>query len=76
MSIPTVISNFEGLDVNGGIQQSPFPAKTKHVQGTVNGTSTAISSMYFSDKILITISQAGRLSQWVYTLSIFNINKL
>jgi proteasome assembly chaperone 3 len=48
-----------------GIQQEPFPAKTKQAAGLIGGTETDISSISFSDKIMVTISQAGRLSQWV-----------
>lgn len=65
MSLPTVVSDMQGLGISENVTKSPFPAATKQASGTVNGTSTAVSSMYFSDKILITISQAGRLSQWV-----------
>lgn len=48
-----------------GIQESPFPTHSKTVAGLVGGAETDISSLAFSDKILITISQGGRLSQWV-----------
>jgi len=47
------------------VEQEPFPAQTKQAAGLVRGTETDISSIYFSDKIMITISQAGRLSQWI-----------
>jgi len=47
------------------VEVSPFPVKTKQAAGLVNGTETDISSFYFADKIMITISQDGRLSQWV-----------
>jgi len=50
---------------NGGVRQAPFPAPTKEAAGLVNGVHTDVSSMYFSDKIMITISQDGRLSQWI-----------
>ena len=46
-----------------------FPAGSREVSGVVNGVTTEISSTSFADKILITISQEGRLSQWVYTLA-------
>lgn len=45
--------------------QIPFPAATKQVAGLVNGIQTDVSTMSFSDKIMVTISQAGRLSHWV-----------
>ncbi|KAL2404022.1 hypothetical protein ABEF95_002573 [Exophiala dermatitidis] len=43
----------------------PFPAPTKQVAGDVNGVKTDVMSMSFADKIMITITQNGRLSQWV-----------
>ncbi|KAK6365629.1 hypothetical protein LTS17_011015 [Exophiala oligosperma] len=43
----------------------PFPAPTKQVTGKINGTKTDVMYMSFADKILITITQNGRLSQWV-----------
>jgi len=48
-----------------GVQQTPYPIPTKQAAGLVRGTHTDVSSIYFSDKIMITISQGGRLSQWV-----------
>jgi proteasome assembly chaperone 3 len=43
----------------------PFPAATKQVAGLVNGVQTDVMTMSFSDKIMVTISQAGRLAYWV-----------
>ncbi|KAL6243710.1 hypothetical protein RBB50_009143 [Rhinocladiella similis] len=43
----------------------PFPAPTKQVAGKINGIKTEVMYMSFADKILITITQNGRLSQWV-----------
>lgn len=63
-------SNGAGLDL-GGVEQSPFPAPAKQGSGLVNGTPTDVSSIYFVDKILITISQAGRLSQWVWEILLY-----
>jgi proteasome assembly chaperone 3 len=45
--------------------QSAFPAKSKQAAGLVNGVSTEVDSVYFADKIVITITQGGRLAQWV-----------
>ncbi|KAM7208766.1 hypothetical protein V8F20_000929 [Naviculisporaceae sp. PSN 640] len=47
------------------VKQEPFPAPSKHTTGEVGGVSTEITSTSFEDKILITISQGGRLAQWV-----------
>ncbi|EPE29859.1 hypothetical protein GLAREA_01019 [Glarea lozoyensis ATCC 20868] len=65
MAIPNLTNDLQGIDLAGGVEPSPFPAKTKEVAGLVNGVPTDLTSMYFSDKILITISQGGRLAQWV-----------
>lgn len=43
----------------------PFPASTKQVAGLVNGIQTAVMCMSFNDRILVTISQKGRLGHWV-----------
>lgn len=43
----------------------PFPATTKQTAGEVDGVKTDIMSISFADKIMITITQNGRLSQWV-----------
>ncbi len=43
----------------------PFPATTRQLAGEVNGVKTDIMHMSFADKIMITITQNGRLSQWV-----------
>jgi proteasome assembly chaperone 3 len=48
-----------------GAREEPFPARTRTETGTVNGIPTEATSMFFSDKIVVTISQEGRLSQWV-----------
>ena len=45
--------------------KEPYPANTKNVTGKVGGVDTVLASIYFWDKIMITISQAGRLAQWV-----------
>ena len=55
------------LSLAGAQKEVPYPADTKSVTGPVGGVETVIASIYFADKIMITISQAGRLSQWVST---------
>lgn len=52
------------------VRREPFPAPSKHITGEVGGVSTEITSTNFSDKIMITISQGGRLAQWVSTVLI------
>jgi len=43
----------------------PFPATTKQAAGKVNGVQTEVVYIEFADKILVTISQRGRLAHWV-----------
>jgi hypothetical protein len=66
MSIPTLSADIQNMDIGAEIEHSRFPAATKQSAGLVGGTQTDVSSVYFADKIIITISQGGRLSQWVY----------
>jgi len=51
--------------MEGDIKTEPFPAPFKRVTGTVNGLPTEVDLMSFADKIMITVSQGGRLAQWV-----------
>lgn len=53
---------------NTGVRTDSFPAPSKQAFGTVNGVPTEVSRLSFSDKILIAVSQEGRLSQWVGNL--------
>ncbi|KAK4044802.1 hypothetical protein C8A01DRAFT_11832 [Parachaetomium inaequale] len=43
----------------------PFPALSKKTVGTINGVSTEVELLSFSDKIMLTVSQGGRLAQWI-----------
>ncbi|KAF4449801.1 hypothetical protein F53441_6996 [Fusarium austroafricanum] len=47
------------------VREEPFPSRSREVSGLVNGVATEITSTSFADKILITISQEGRLAQWI-----------
>ncbi|KAF4983200.1 hypothetical protein FZEAL_1357 [Fusarium zealandicum] len=47
------------------VREEPFPSRTREASGVVNGIATEVTSTSFADKILITISQEGRLSQWI-----------
>jgi proteasome assembly chaperone 3 len=51
------------------VRAEPFPAPSKRTAGTVNGVSTEVEALSFSDKIIITVSQGGRLAQWVSLLT-------
>ncbi|KAL1960050.1 hypothetical protein VTO42DRAFT_222 [Malbranchea cinnamomea] len=43
-----------------------FPAATKQAAGVVGGVQTDVMSVWFADKILFTITQKGRLGQWLH----------
>lgn len=43
----------------------PFPAPSRTATSVVNELSTEVRSLAFSDKIMITITQKGKLGQWV-----------
>lgn len=42
-----------------------YPAITKQIAGLIEGVPTEITSIQFADKIMVTITQGGRLAQWV-----------
>jgi hypothetical protein len=50
------------------VTPAPFPAQTKTASSTINGTETTATLMSFADKILITVTQQGRLAHWVSCL--------
>ncbi|RDA87691.1 hypothetical protein CP532_3796 [Ophiocordyceps camponoti-leonardi (nom. inval.)] len=47
------------------IRPDDFPVPSRHASGLINGVPTEVISLSFADKILLTISQQGRLSQWI-----------
>lgn len=47
------------------LREEDFPAPSREFSGNVGDVPTQITRLDFSDKILLTISQRGRLSQWV-----------
>jgi proteasome assembly chaperone 3 len=66
-----------GLSQNYGMSELndtrvtiPFPVPTKQVAGEINGVKTDVMYMAFADKIMITITQNGKLGQWVGLLPI------
>ncbi|KAJ4318574.1 hypothetical protein N0V94_004352 [Neodidymelliopsis sp. IMI 364377] len=48
------------------ITPAPFPARTKSASVNINNRETTATSMSFADKILITVTQDGRLAHWVH----------
>ena len=47
------------------ILELPYPAQTKQAVAAVNGLLTDVMVISFSDKIMVTITQEGRLAHWV-----------
>ncbi|KAJ4350977.1 hypothetical protein N0V95_004261 [Ascochyta clinopodiicola] len=45
---------------------TPFPARSKSASSSIHGLETTATSMSFADKILITVTQQGRLAHWVH----------
>ncbi|KAL8670407.1 MAG: hypothetical protein Q9168_005055 [Polycauliona sp. 1 TL-2023] len=43
-----------------------YPAATRQAAGHIDGILTDVMSTSFSDKIMITITQKGRLAQWIH----------
>ncbi|GAW19016.1 hypothetical protein ANO14919_085000 [Xylariales sp. No.14919] len=46
------------------ILDEPFPAASKHETGQIGGIATEATALFFADRILVTLCQEGRLSQW------------
>jgi len=49
----------------GNVKEESFPAPSRREVGLVDGIETEVTKTSFSDKIMITLSQGGRLAQWV-----------
>ncbi|EFX04521.1 hypothetical protein CMQ_1449 [Grosmannia clavigera kw1407] len=47
------------------VRTAPYPAPSSKVLGTVNGIPTEVEVISFTDKIMVLISQGGRLAQWI-----------
>lgn len=53
---------------NLDVREEGFPAPSRGTTGLINDVPTEVTRLDFADKILLTISQRGRLSQWVKPL--------
>ncbi|KAI5282227.1 hypothetical protein KEM54_002886 [Ascosphaera aggregata] len=53
--------------------EQPYPATTRVADGIINGVSTTAMCLEFADRILLTISQNGKLGQW-FTVPLENWN--
>ncbi|KAL5117088.1 hypothetical protein ACEQ8H_005047 [Pleosporales sp. CAS-2024a] len=48
------------------VTRAPYPAHTKTTASTIQGLTTVATTVYFADKIVITVTQDGRLAHWVH----------
>ncbi|KAF1967394.1 hypothetical protein BU23DRAFT_542924 [Bimuria novae-zelandiae CBS 107.79] len=48
------------------VDVTPFPAPSKSHSTSISGHPTTATTLYFADKILITVTQYGRLAHWVH----------
>ncbi|KAK2852125.1 hypothetical protein FQN49_005342 [Arthroderma sp. PD_2] len=58
------IGDVESLIPNLG--NAPYPASTKQAAGVIGGQPTNVMVTSFQDKILVTVTQNGRLAQWLH----------
>lgn len=47
------------------VREEPFPAPSRQATGLIGGVETEAACVLFEDKIMVTLSQGGRLAQWV-----------
>lgn len=59
------MQNHVGVDGELDSPNLPFPARTKQAAGTINGTLTDAMVVEFSDRIMVILSQRGRVVHWV-----------
>ncbi|KAH4178321.1 hypothetical protein HBH43_043320 [Parastagonospora nodorum] len=48
------------------VSHTSYPARTKTSSATIKGLRTVATAVNFADKILITVTQDGRLAHWVH----------
>ncbi|GAO16495.1 uncharacterized protein UV8b_06983 [Ustilaginoidea virens] len=48
-----------------GAREDEFPAPSRQAVGIVAGVRTEATALSFSDKLMVTVTQEGRLSQWI-----------
>ncbi|KAI9838456.1 MAG: hypothetical protein M1837_002478 [Sclerophora amabilis] len=63
--MPVPMAN-ESVNSKSGVAHASFPARTKQASSIINGIQTDIMTVDFVDKIMITITQGGRLAQWIH----------
>ena len=63
MGLPQDLSSSDGTTTT--TMDIPYPAHTKQAAEEINGILTEVMIVSFSDRIMVSISQEGRLAQWV-----------
>ena len=62
--MPVLASHDEdNIEVN--VTSTSYPARTKQAAAIIDGLHTDVMSIEFADRIVVTITQEGRLAQWV-----------
>ncbi|KAF2218754.1 hypothetical protein BDZ85DRAFT_207434 [Elsinoe ampelina] len=46
--------------------ETPYPAKSRTAVADIADISTSVTSVSFTDRILLTVAQSGRVSHWVH----------
>jgi hypothetical protein len=64
MGLPLNMSSATASDTET-CTDMPYPAQTKHAATRIDGILTEVLAIFFSDRIMISITQEGRLAQWV-----------
>ena len=62
MGLPLELSSLGMTEIS---TKTPYPALIKQAAAHIHGVLTEVMNICFSDRIMITISQEGRLAQWV-----------
>ena len=52
--------------VPGAAVEAPYPASTRSASASIAEIPTTVTRVSFSDKLFITVSQAGRLNHWCH----------
>jgi hypothetical protein len=63
--VPPMMNSLPEDILQNPILSSRFPVNTKYAVARVDDVDTEVMLLDFADKILITVSQGGRLAQWV-----------
>ncbi|KAF2710669.1 hypothetical protein K504DRAFT_500609 [Pleomassaria siparia CBS 279.74] len=48
------------------VTPTPYPVRSNSSSATIKGADTTATTVYFADKILVTVTQHGRLAHWVH----------